>query len=166
MEGKKLFSLGSPVAYIATMDAGSFADLTLDLVRSNNDAIVRTVRGRKSETVFDFFDEISAALQFPYYFGENGDAFEECINDLDWIEGNAYLIAIPDADLFLSAASFEQFQGVMDILRRANQNWMKPNQYSPRDRPPTPFHLLCQCPAAESRLIARLKEAAIDFEVL
>jgi hypothetical protein len=29
--------------------------------------------------------EFAASFQFPYYFGENWPAFDECINDLSWL---------------------------------------------------------------------------------
>ncbi|MGN6501584.1 MAG: barstar family protein [Pseudolysinimonas sp.] len=41
----------------------------------------RTVRGKKMATTQSLFDEFSAALQFPLYFGENWDAFQECLSD-------------------------------------------------------------------------------------
>ena len=44
---------------------------------------VRVVRGRKMRNLPGLFDEFSAALQFPLYFGENEDAFDECIADLE-----------------------------------------------------------------------------------
>jgi len=47
-------------------------------------SIVRYLRGQKCTRKNNFFDEFAAALQFPYYFGQNWDAFDECINDLSW----------------------------------------------------------------------------------
>lgn len=46
---------------------------------------VRTVRGSKMLTEDQLFTEVSAALQFPYYFGENWPAFDECLADLEWL---------------------------------------------------------------------------------
>ena len=124
------------------------------------------LRGRKSQTVRDFFNEISAVLQFPHYFGENGAAFDECITDLDWIEGNAYILMLGEADLFLSAESVEQFAGLMSILTKANLEWLTPNQYIPRHRPPTPFHLLCQCESTDASFAKRLRQSGMQFELL
>lgn len=49
---------------------------------------IRAVRGRKMRTVHGLFDEMAAALQFPYYFEENWAAFDECLADMDWLPMN------------------------------------------------------------------------------
>ncbi len=60
---------------------------------------VREVRGSKMSTVAAVFDEFAAAFQFPYYFGENKDAFDECMRDLDEFVGPArgYVVVVRDA---------------------------------------------------------------------
>lgn len=61
--------------------------------------LVREVRGTKMPTVTAVFDEFAAAFQFPYYFGENKDAFDECMRDLDEFIGQAqgYVVVVRDA---------------------------------------------------------------------
>jgi hypothetical protein len=51
--------------------------------------VVRTLRGVKMQTVQQLFDEFAAALQFPWYFGENWAAFDECLTDLAWLPPEA-----------------------------------------------------------------------------
>ena len=43
------------------------------------------IRGARCRSVNDFFKEYSAAFQFPAYFGENWNAWDECACDLDWL---------------------------------------------------------------------------------
>ena len=43
------------------------------------------IRGARCRSVSDFFKEYSAAFQFPAYFGENWNAWDECACDLDWL---------------------------------------------------------------------------------
>lgn len=64
---------------------------------------MRAVRGRQMPTTAAVFDEFAAALQFPYYFGANKDAFDECMRELDETLGSAagYLILVRDADALL-----------------------------------------------------------------
>jgi hypothetical protein len=149
------------------MDVSQFANLYLQLPNRNPGAIIRMIRGKKSQTMFDFFDEIAAALQFPYYFGENWAAFDECITDLDWVEGNAYLCMVNDAHLFFSQAEIEDFRILIRILSNANTEWLTPNQYIPRDRQPTPFHVLFQCLESDvAALSQRLAQVEGEFEIL
>lgn len=66
-----------------------------------------------------FLCEIGSLLKFPDYYGENWNAFEECINDLSWIkEKNVVLIHkkmpnIPD----------DQQDVYLDILKNAVTSW-------------------------------------------
>lgn len=54
------------------------------------------IRGRRCETEEDFFQEISASFQFPWYFGENWAAFDECICDLEWLNFNRIFVVVDD----------------------------------------------------------------------
>lgn len=62
-------------------------------------AFVVHVRGKLCSTLDDFFREISAAMRFPYYFGWNWAAFDECMTDLEWLSFQDILIVIDDFNL-------------------------------------------------------------------
>ncbi|MBF6179768.1 barstar family protein [Nocardia otitidiscaviarum] len=64
----------------------------------------REVRGRRMRTVAGVLDEFAAALQFPYYFGGNLDAFDDSLRDLDncLAPARGYVIAVRDADELLA----------------------------------------------------------------
>jgi hypothetical protein len=163
---ERLFALGKPCFYMIEMDNPPFHDITLQLIKSHKESVIRKIRGRKSETLHDFFNEIAAALQFPYYFGENGAAFSECITDLDWLEGDAYLLIIDDAHTLLQDSE-EDFRIILQYLESANEEWLTPNTYIPRQRQPTPFHVLFQCTVESSvGFSQRLTSAHIQFEEL
>ncbi|WP_137724609.1 barstar family protein [Prescottella subtropica] len=63
---------------------------------------VRHVRGRRMPTVAALFDELAAALQFPYYFGRNKDAFDECFAEIDDTVGAGAVLVVLDADTLLA----------------------------------------------------------------
>src|SRR5262245_18842858 len=58
----------------------------------------RIVRGECCGTRLALMYEWAAALQFPSYFGVNWDAFEECVNDLSWIDGSLHLTVVTGVD--------------------------------------------------------------------
>jgi len=62
---------------------------------------VRHVRGRRMPTVAALFDEFAAALQFPYYFGRNKDAFDECFAEIADTVGDDAVVLVLDADALL-----------------------------------------------------------------
>ncbi len=57
------------------------ADLEERLHEEGGHVVVH-VRGRRMTTLDGVFDEFAAALQFPYYFGANKDAFDECLSEV------------------------------------------------------------------------------------
>jgi len=63
---------------------------------------VRHVRGRRMPTAAALFDEFAAALQFPYYFGRNKDAFDECFRELGDTVGADPVVLVLDADALLA----------------------------------------------------------------
>src|SRR4051812_6858993 len=63
---------------------------------------VRTVRGAKMRSTQALMDEVSAALQFPDYFGENWAALDECMADMEWLlPVKGFVLVVRDADLVL-----------------------------------------------------------------
>ena len=71
------------------------------------DTAVRFVRGNKMRRLDGLFDEISAACQFPYYFGENWPALSECLGDLDWIGSSNFVLVMTKFDEVLADEPIE-----------------------------------------------------------
>ncbi|MEV4130405.1 barstar family protein [Nocardia sp. NPDC049707] len=88
------------------------------------DYAVRELRGPKMRTTARVFDEFAAAFQFPYYFGANKDAFDECLRDLDDFVGPAagYVAVIRDsADLLID--ELEERGWFAEAMRDAADYW-------------------------------------------
>ena len=65
---------------------------------------VAFIRGKRCKSKASFFREFSAAMQFPSYFGENWDALNECLQDLnEWLSFKAITIVIEDYDLLFGS---------------------------------------------------------------
>lgn len=86
---------------------------------------VRLVRGTRCRTTAELFDEFSAALQFPLYFGHNWDAFDECLHDLgDWMT-NAETLTIVLAQS-AELLSLEKTGDPFEIFARAMRRNVRP----------------------------------------
>ncbi|UGT53616.1 barstar family protein [Nocardia asteroides] len=85
-----------PVLGALAVDASAFSGVRYD---APADYRVRELRGPKMRELAALFDEFAAAFQFPYYFGANKDAFDECLRDLDDFVGDApgYVAVVRDA---------------------------------------------------------------------
>jgi RNAse (barnase) inhibitor barstar len=109
--------------------------------------IVRLIRGRRCSTRDQFFQEWAAAFQFPHYFGHNWDAFEECINDLEWLPGKAYVTFLSDVGDVLNHET-DDFRVLIDTLMMAAQEWRSPERHqSPHQE--VPFRVVFHCSAEE-----------------
>jgi RNAse (barnase) inhibitor barstar len=105
----------------------------------------RVLRGRKMRDEDSLFDELGAALQFPYYFGENWPALDECINDLEWIPASAFAFVIVDAHEVLDDAAPTSLDVLRRVLTKAGEEWARAvNVGEDWDRPAVPFHVLVQ----------------------
>lgn len=64
------------------------------------------------------FEEFSRVLSFPGYFGRNWDAFDECINDLRWLQEKEIVVIIINSDQLLDLASEEKNKLIFwDIIK-------------------------------------------------
>jgi hypothetical protein len=155
MSNEKLFQAGEPTFYLWVGDPFNFDNFGMQLAASHKEVVVRRIRGWKSRATHEFFAEISAALQFPYYFEESWVAFEELVRDLGWLSGSAYLLLVSDAPflLFDEKAEFRLLLGILNAAQSALH--------------PAPFHVVFQCEAKDlSAFSNQLGESGVKFENL
>jgi hypothetical protein len=133
--------------------------------RAGLQVVVRFLRGRKMDTVQSLFDEFAAALQFPYYFGENWPAFDECLADLEWLPGDAYILIITDSQLLLSKCDLVPLSIFIDVLQKVIANdWSEPFDIGYKVRPAAPFHVIFQSTEPHLETVrSRLRSAGAIF---
>jgi RNAse (barnase) inhibitor barstar len=117
---------------------------------------VRVVRGKKMRTATDLFDEFAAAFQFPDYFGENWNAFDECLDDLEWLPATEYVLLLLEAGDALSHESEEEFSVFIRILHSVSQSWHDTQQKT--------FEVLLQCEAQD--VAALQHRARVPLEIV
>jgi hypothetical protein len=129
---------------VVALDASTVTDTCWAFERGRPSRTVRFVRGSKMLDSAGVFDQFGAALQFPYYFGENWAAFSECIQDLTWLPATHYVIVIFDAEQLLKTHD-EDFAVMMGIFRDCCRNWAKGLDLGhPWARGPAKFQVLLQ----------------------
>lgn len=128
---------------------------------------VLRVRGTKSSDDARFFDELAAALQFPYYFGENWSAVRDCITDLNWLKGSSFLIVFDSADHLLSQSE-RGFRLLLAMLADANGVWHgKTADFGVQGRRPIAFQSVLACdPEAVDALTRRIDAVGSTFTLL
>ena len=52
----------------------------------------------------DLFDLLAVSLKFPDYFGNNWDALDECLVDMEWMPSSGYLLVVSGARQLWSKA--------------------------------------------------------------
>ncbi len=167
MDYGKLVAQGPPQFYVTTISEWDFGNLYLRLTATYKEAVVRMIRGKKSQTVDELFNEVGAALQFPYYFGENWPAFNECIYDLDWLPAEAYIFMFDQANLVLQHESKEDFRVLIRILKDASENWEAWRQALSDVGPVPTYRIIFQVDEQElASYSERVKEAGVTLQAL
>jgi hypothetical protein len=119
----------------------------------------RVVRGRKAPTSAALFDECAAALQFPYYFGENWDALRDCLADLAWLRVEAVVLCVADAVHLLDKAPPDEARRLVQVLEETVRHWHQPA----KPHKPRPFHVVLHATPREEGALLRRWQALTPF---
>jgi hypothetical protein len=147
-----LGSSAVPALHVVETDESTLCDLSWAIAGQDSKPAVRTIRSRKCRTRAALFDEMGAALQFPYYFGENWDALDEVITDLSWHDEAAFLLLFSGAEVLLADAPKSDLALLVQALAGAHEYWQKDS---------VPFYAAFQCATREGiEVFGRRLEAA------
>jgi RNAse (barnase) inhibitor barstar len=99
---------------------------------------VTVIHGEQCRTKDDLLSEFARMMTFPYYFGKNWDALEDCLIDLAWLPAAGYLLIITEAEQVLRRHR-EDYQTFIEILKNAGKEWATPRA-GEWPLPAIPFH--------------------------
>ena len=102
------------------------------LYKSNNgqfiseasNTFVAVLDGAKIATLDAFYKSISQALNFPDYFGENLDALDELLYDLDWIEQDQVILLITESAQLLSQEPLKK-QVIEELIQQIDNPYFE-----------------------------------------
>lgn len=70
----------------------------------------------------DLLASFAQALKFPAYFGNNWDALDECLSDLEWLDAPGWVLVITGAKQF-ARRDEESLSTTLDVLRGVAEYW-------------------------------------------
>jgi RNAse (barnase) inhibitor barstar len=114
------------------------------------------------------YQEFATAFKFPDYFGNNFNALDECITDLEWLPAAGYLLIIKNAEVLLIKESDDALKGLLSILDSAGEEWSAPIiQGEDWDREGVPFHTILELNKSEvSSFQSRLSKLGLEIQSL
>jgi hypothetical protein len=80
------------------------------------------INGTFVKSKADFLQAVAKALMFPDYFGNNWDALEDCLTDLDWLTDDRLILLYEQPETFAQHAPSEWLVA-LDILRSTADYW-------------------------------------------
>lgn len=92
---------------------------------STEKTLVANIDGQQVDTLEKFYQELNVQLKFPDDFGRNLDAFDEMINDLDWLDEPTIYLVFKNYDNFLSEENDEAREIILTILDDAAAEWKR-----------------------------------------
>lgn len=93
---------------------------------SKTGTYISYLRGKHCKTEDDFLIQVAASFQFPDYYGENWSAFDECIQDLEWLNFPKILVVFDDfSKAFCNQPSIQNMlqDRVVEYFGRAAEYW-------------------------------------------
>jgi RNAse (barnase) inhibitor barstar len=81
------------------------------------------------ENIFNktvFFETSRQVMKFPDYFGNNWDAWEECVTDLSWVPSSSYLFVYRNTENF-TTNSPQDWTILLDIFHSIISYWQQQN---------------------------------------
>jgi RNAse (barnase) inhibitor barstar len=119
-----------------------------DLTRGLSKLAVRRIDGRKCGTKAVLLAEMARAFDFPAHFGQNWDALEDCLTDLEWLPAVGYVLVITFADRLLPGPP-DEYATLVSILQSVGAQWAD-GRTGVGARPPGPFHTLLSVTASQA----------------
>jgi hypothetical protein len=94
------------------------------LVASENHMVI-TLDASKVRSIDEVMRYLSVNMSFPNYFSHNLNSFEECINDLEWLEDKKIVLIISNSKYLLTTENPSVKESFIEVLLEWNKNYEK-----------------------------------------
>lgn len=127
------------------------------------DAFVAHIDGNKARTLKQFYAEIADVLEFPH-FGNNLDALNDALNDLQWLEDEQIVLYFTNTDQLISQERDpKKMASILAILEAtvADWKWMTDDEEDLADH--KELHVVFE---KSPRIESLLAQEGIEFELV
>ena len=142
--------------------AYSMETIRLIQLTANPDVKIFYLEGKECTTETKLFKEFATKMSFPDYFGCNWQALDECINDLDWIKENEYLLIVNNAHYILNSPFIilkeQLFSSFIELLENAKLEWENGRNFDDFPTLPTHFNIVFVTRESEGKFLLKLKK--------
>ena len=128
--------------------------------KSSNELFLTSIDGKDCSNKKALLNTFSSKLKLPDYFGNNWDAFDECLNDLEWLDSNQYVLFFKNFEETLTQ-DIDELDVFLEIIEEAIKEWTLGVDYD-IDRLPKPFHFIIQ---ANKNIIVQLSSKLENLEL-
>jgi RNAse (barnase) inhibitor barstar len=80
------------------------------------------LEGQKIEKKEQFLNHAAVVMKFPSHFGNNWDAFYDCLTDMDWADADGYVVYFDHTDAFADHHE-SQLETVIELFQDAVGYW-------------------------------------------
>ncbi|WP_235283968.1 barstar family protein [Methanosarcina sp. 2.H.T.1A.8] len=115
-------------------------DKFIETLSKGKDSYLAKIDGSKCKDLDSLFSEFKQAFKFPDYFGYNWAAFDECLNDLDWIDAESYVLVIKNMTEILPDDNIN-FDRFLKYLYEALTEWTEGRDCDDFPTEKKPFHI-------------------------
>lgn len=112
-----------------------------DIVKQNCDISIIEIDGSICKDKKSLMNEMAKKLNFPCYFSHNWDSFDECLNDLEWLEFIGLLIVFKNTESLL-VNELDNLDNFYDIILNATIEWNEIITLGESANLPKIFHLI------------------------
>jgi RNAse (barnase) inhibitor barstar len=119
---ERFFSLDCEEFWVPMTQGRCRVEKLIDAARARGFGVFH-LNGARMQSQSDLFLEFKEVLRFPDYFGENWNALDECLADLEWLDLRGYLLVIEYGDLVLCREKIEVRNMLKELLRDISREW-------------------------------------------
>lgn len=141
-----------------------YNEKSYDIDTSLESFFIATLNGFRCKTESKMFAEFSNAFMFSDYFGGNWAALDECLNDLDWLPSEGFLLVIK-APEEINNTDNQMFSTLLKLLKSTSVEWAQGRSYDDFPTKPKPFHIIFQTSNSFLLLEDVLSKLDIDFDI-